>query len=65
MQATTLSKINKAISNMGDITLIKGYGYFYFIGNNVNVKASGVYVNKISDLTLNEWVNEAKFVFTV
>jgi hypothetical protein len=59
---TTLSQINKAISNLGDIELVKGNGYFYFVGLSVCVHALGVYVYSVKDLTLQQWVEEAKAI---
>lgn len=59
---TTLEKINTAIANLGDIELVKGKGYFYFIGLSVSVHASGVYVNSVKDLSLEEWIKEAEAI---
>jgi hypothetical protein len=59
---STLSQINDEISNLGDIELVKGKGYFYFIGLSVCVHAIGVYVNSVKDLTLQQWVEEAKAI---
>jgi len=57
---TTRAAVNKAIASLGDIELVKGNGYFYFVGNSVSVDAGGVYVYGIKELTLDQWVEEAK-----
>ena len=54
-----IKTVNKAIAPMGDIVLHKGNGYFYFLGVNVDFSA-GVYVNRLADLSLDEWIGEAK-----
>jgi hypothetical protein len=59
---TTLEKINTEISSLGDIELVKGNGYFYFIGLSVCVHAIGVYVYSLKDLSLQQWIEEAKAV---
>lgn len=62
MANTTRAQVNKAIAKLGQIELIKGSGYFYFVGDSVSVDASGVYVNSIGQLTLEQWIAEAKEV---
>ena len=62
MRTLTIAQVNKAIESLGEIELVKGRGYFYFVGESVSVDASGVYVNAIGQLTLEQWVNEAKEV---
>jgi hypothetical protein len=62
MTNVTRAQVNKAIKSFGQIELIKGNGYFYFIGDSVSVDASGVYVNSIGQLTLDQWIDEAKQV---
>ena len=57
---TTRAAINKAISKLGRIALVKGANYFYFIGLDASTDATGVYVNKIDDLTFDQWIEEAK-----
>ncbi len=54
----SLKSINQRIAHMGDIVLYKGAGYFYFIGDSVDF-TDGVYVNKISDLSFEQWIQEA------
>lgn len=58
----TRKEVNRAIAHLGDIELIKGSGYFYFIGNAVSTSASGVYVNSLNELSLDEWIAEAQSV---
>ena len=56
----TLKKINKALKERRyDSTLHKGEGYFYFEGNEADCfKEQGVYVHKLNELSLEEWVAE-------
>lgn len=39
--------------------LVKGEHYFYFIGDDVDIMLEGVYVDKLNDLSLAQWINEA------
>ena len=55
----TLKKVNKAIAHLGDITLYKGNGYYYFMGVNASTDLPGVYVNTLNELTLDRWIAEA------
>ena len=55
-----MNKINKELSKLGKIELVKGNGYFYFIGDDVDIDISGVYVNSLNQLTLKQWIEEAK-----
>jgi hypothetical protein len=64
MANVTRAQVNKAIKSLGQIELIKGNGYFYFVGDSVIVDASGVYVNSIGQLTLDQWIAEAKEVIS-
>jgi len=61
---TTRATVNKSIKHFGDIELVKGDGYFYFVGGSVNIDASGVYVYSIKELTLTQWIEEAKAALT-
>lgn len=56
----TLKKVNKALAKLGYIMLIKGDGYYYFIGDDVSIGAEGVYVNTLNCLKLDGWISEAK-----
>ena len=52
--------INKEIKKLGyEAELIKGEGYFYFVGKDVDVSV-GIYVNKIDELSFEEWIEEFK-----
>ncbi len=62
MANVTRGQVNKEIAKLGQIELVKGNGYFYFVGDSVSVDASGVYVNSIGQLTLDQWIDEAKAV---
>jgi hypothetical protein len=60
----TLKSIAKACIAAGlpaDIELVKGNGYFYFWCEEApNWHSSSVYTNFLNDLTLDQWVEEAK-----
>lgn len=60
MQGITLTQINKEIAKRGyDATLVKGDGYFYFIGPAVdNITSTSVYVYKVNQLPLEQWIDE-------
>lgn len=52
--------INKALAAKGiKAELIKGEGYFYFIGDDVDCNVDGVYVFSLNELTLDRWIDEA------
>lgn len=56
-----LANVNKEIlKQFGDIELVKGNGYFYFIGEKVNSLMVSVHVPRLNDLSLAEWLEEAK-----
>ena len=57
---TTINRINKNLKILGDIQLVKGEGYFYFVGDDVNVCTDGVYVYRLNELTPEQWFEEAK-----
>lgn len=59
---TTINHINKDLAKLGDIKLVKGKGYFYFVGKNVNVWAESVYVYRLNELTPKRWFEQAKAV---
>lgn len=59
----TISTINKALAEAGiNAKLFKAKDYFYFSGPDVEgVFEQGVYgVYRLSSLTVEQWVNEAK-----
>lgn len=59
----TKRNIDKAIKKSGiNAEIFKGNGYFYFVGNSINLaKQQGVYgVARFSDLTVDRWVEECK-----
>lgn len=55
-----LRTINKAIASKGiAVELVKGDGYFYFVGEAVeNADTSSVMVFRLNDLTLDQWMEE-------
>jgi len=52
--------IRSHIEKAYGITLMKGDGYFWFDGEAVDTNATGVYVYRVTDLTVDEWISEAK-----
>jgi hypothetical protein len=61
MKNIQLRTVNKAIASKGwSVELVKGNGYFYFIGDDASVCMFGVYVNSLNQLTLADWLDEAK-----
>lgn len=59
--ATTIKQVNKAIAKAGIVgEVVKGRGYFWFTGDDIECGCTGVYVNKLGDLSLEDWVEEAK-----
>lgn len=60
---TTLAAVNKALAAAGiDAELVKGRGYFYFVGSVVDyAEEQGVCgVFRLSDLSVAQWVEEAR-----
>jgi hypothetical protein len=57
---TTIAAVNQALKAAGHSeTLVKGRGYFYFAdGEASNWRATSVYVYRITDLTVEQWVAE-------
>jgi hypothetical protein len=55
-----LRSVNKTLEEMGRKgELVKGDGYFYFIGDAVEyAESTSVFVFKLNDLTMLEWVKE-------
>jgi len=59
--ALSLRSVNKAIKVAGiDATLIRGEGYFYFVGDAVSIDAPSVYVYRINNQTISEWIAHAR-----
>lgn len=56
----TLKAINKALKEKGYSTeLVRGNDYFYFTGEEASrFFFSGVYVARLNELTLEQWVQE-------
>ena len=60
---TTLAAVNKALAAAGiDAELVKGRGYFYFVGSDMDyAEEQGVYgVFRLSDLSVTQCVEEAR-----
>ncbi len=58
---TSSREVNAAIrkAGMSKIELVKGAGYFYFVGHNADDHMGSVFVPRIGDLSTEEWVLEA------
>ena len=61
----TLNQINKALKERGyTAELVKGKGYFYFVGNGLNCAAStSVMVNSVNQLSIDEWIKECEDLY--
>ena len=56
----TLKKVNKEIDAHGlKMELCKGKDYFYFWGEDVKYDAKGVYVCRLNELTMQNWLQSA------
>ena len=57
----TINKVNKEICAHGlKMELCKGVeNYFYFVGEDVDISQPGVYVYRLNQLSLNQWLDEA------
>lgn len=55
-----LDSVNKKIAERGiKAELVKGDGYFYFVGDDLGLEyTSSVMVNRINQLTLDQWMEE-------
>jgi len=64
MTRITAKNIAKACVEAGlpaDIELVRGEGYFYFAGEEPSIwPANSVYTYRMSDLSIEMWVEEAK-----
>ena len=59
MKRVTLRQINEALAKVGPERLVRGEGYFYFIeGHSVCWHSASVYVSRLSDMTVEQWVHE-------
>ena len=63
-KARTLRQVNQYLWKNGmpkNLELVKGRGYFYFRGGNTpRWPQTGVYVYKLADLSLKDWLREYK-----
>lgn len=58
----SIKTVNSAIKKLGGkAELVKGVGYFYFWSDDVSfVDGSSVFVYRINDLSLADWIEEYK-----
>jgi hypothetical protein len=57
-----IKTVNKSINHF-NLQLIRGNGYFYFIGlDGQALNEASIYVYRLNHLSLNQWVSEAKLV---
>jgi len=55
----TFKAVNAAIAAKGyKAELIKGAGYFYFVGDDVRIDAPSTYTYRLTDFTVEEWMAE-------
>jgi len=64
MTSPTINKINAAIAKH-EIELVKGEGYFYFIGTtdagmNLSNHIQSVFTSTLKDISLEEWIEYAE-----
>lgn len=57
-----IKKVNKEIKLLGiEAEIAKGDGYFYFFGDGVKFcKHTSVFVYRLNQIKLDDWLNEAK-----
>lgn len=57
----TLKAINAELTALGDVQLVRGKGYYYFIGSLVaSAYSTSVMVNTLNQLSLDQWLAEAR-----
>lgn len=60
MKRATVRGVNKAMKQAGiDGELVRCHGYFYFVGDGISCMSGGVYVPRVTDLSIDEWMSEA------
>lgn len=60
---TTIRRVNDALEAAGfkGVELVRGNGYFYFSGGDtVRWHTTAVYTNRLTGMTVDEWVDEAR-----
>jgi hypothetical protein len=58
---TRTAQVTRAMNKAGIVgELVKGEGYFYFVGDAFEPDAESVMVYRLGDMTLDRWVEEAK-----
>ncbi len=59
-----IKTVNKAITAEGmNLELVAGEGYFYFVGPGTeNLSTASVMVYRLNDLSLDQWMTEAREV---
>lgn len=60
--AISIKRVNQEIAKRfgKGIALVKGSGYFYFIGESADTRLPSVYVNSICELSLDGWIEETQ-----
>jgi len=57
-----LSTVNRALAQY-NVQLVRGKGYFYFDGPGTERwAATAVYVNSLNQLSLEQWIDEYKYL---
>ena len=65
MARTTIRRVNDALEAAGfeGVELVRGNGYFYFSGGDTwRWTTTAVYTNRLTGMTVEEWVNEARWL---
>jgi len=59
---TTIKSVNEAVAAAGfPERLARGDGYFYWHGGDASqFQSSGVYVSHVSDLSIEQWIDDLK-----
>lgn len=64
---TSLARIQNAIDKAEiPLELVRGEGYQYFVFNNgINFDSETIYICYLNQLSVKEWVDEAKYSYAV
>tara|TARA_Y100001973_G_scaffold98941_1_gene157230 strand:+ start:6631 stop:6858 length:228 start_codon:yes stop_codon:yes gene_type:complete len=60
----TLKRVNKRLSQLGlNVELVKGDGYFYCIGDDVEgAYSTSIFTYRLNDLDMERWVSEVRSI---
>lgn len=59
---TTIRRVNEALAAAGfrGVELVRGNGYFYFSGDTAHWHTTAVYTDRLTGMTVEQWVDEAR-----